>query len=603
MGWLLLAVPAALQAQFTFTTNAGVVTLSSYANTAGPVSIPNFVNCIGANAFLGDNLVTGVTIPASVSFIGSRAFENCTGLGSFSIPATVTSMDDSGDQFLNCTGLTNVSIAAASIPGFAFYNCIGLTTVTIAGTVTSIDSEDDCAFAFAGCPSLTAINVDGGNMYYSSVGGVMFNQAQTGLLVYPSGLAGSYTIPSSVTGIGDNAFAYCDLLTNVTIPNSVTNIAANAFTGCPALTSVTIPPSITSLWSWAFFDCGLTNVCFEGNAPTEIDPGNGGIFALRYPEVIHYVTGTTGWEAAFEGIPTAPCAECGTVPVIPQVSNQFVICGQTLSITNSAAASTPPVTFSLAGSAPAGADITSNGVLIWTPSCEQGGTTNVITVWAVDSGNPALSNSMTFTVTVSDCLQMGIGSTVMQVGQSGSIPVSLLSTFAITNLSFSLVSPAISFTNWTVASSNPSVGAAGVQCAGSAPPWFTLATAPGKTLYGPSSLESIAFTALPGDSALVPVVATNIVGIKSDGTGVGNTVSLPGQVVVIGLHPLLTASLGNNAARTLTVYGNPGSNYQMAFSTNLPSTNWQPAGSILMTNLWQNFNVNQTAPQIYYRAQ
>jgi len=40
-----------------------------------------------------------------------------------------------------------------------------------------------------------------------------------------------------------------------------------------------------------------------------------------------------------------------------------------------------------------------------------------------------------------------------------------------------------------------------------------------------------------------------------------------------------------------------------AFCTNLVSPNWQPAGSILMTNLWQNFNVDQTKPQIFYRAQ
>jgi hypothetical protein len=290
-------------------------------------------------------------------------------------------------------------------------------------------------------------------------------------------------------------------------------------------------------------------------------------------------------------------------PVITQVSNQILIVGRALSITNSALAATPPVTYSLGGSPPEGLKLSADGILTWTPACEQGSTTNVITVWAADSGSPPLSSSMTFSVTVSECVQVGIGSAVVQVGQSSVLPVTLLSTVGITNLSFSLASPSGCFSGWTVASNNPCIAAATVQCAGSAPPLFCMLTGPGQTLQSPSLLETVAFTALPGDSAFVPVVATNIVGFKSDGSGVGNVISLPGQVVVIGRQPLLTSSLGNNAARTLTVYGNPGTNYQMAFSTNLALPDWQPAGSILMTNLWQNFDVDQTAPQIYYRAQ
>jgi hypothetical protein len=62
------------------------------------------------------------------------------------------------------------------------------------------------------------------NLTYSSVSGVLFDKSQNMLILYPAGLGGSYTIPGSVTDIGDEAFFYCDSLTSVTIPDSVTNI-------------------------------------------------------------------------------------------------------------------------------------------------------------------------------------------------------------------------------------------------------------------------------------------------------------------------------------------------------------------------------------------
>ena len=65
---------------------------------------------------------------------------------------------------------------------------------------------------------------------------------------------GKFTIPASVTHIGDYAFSSCEGLTQVTIPDSVTHIGKGAFIYC-ALEQLTIPGSVTSIGDEAFHKC------------------------------------------------------------------------------------------------------------------------------------------------------------------------------------------------------------------------------------------------------------------------------------------------------------------------------------------------------------
>jgi hypothetical protein len=199
---LVLALPAAVQAQFTYTINNGAITITGDTNIPinGVVAIPDTINgfpvtSIQYVAFSYAN-VTSVTIPNSVTDIGSGAF-----------------------QF--CGSLTNVTIGTnvTDIEATAFYSCTSLNSVTIPDSVTSIGGE-----AFANCTVLTAITVDTLNLVYSSVDGVLLSQDQTMLIQFPGGKAGSYTIPNSVTSIGTGAFQFCNNVTNVTIGNGVTNI-------------------------------------------------------------------------------------------------------------------------------------------------------------------------------------------------------------------------------------------------------------------------------------------------------------------------------------------------------------------------------------------
>ena len=256
------------------------------------VTIPGSVTRIGEYAFSKCESLTSVTIPNSVTSIGWGAFSNCAALtgirvaegnshyssdasgvlfskdkttlvqcpgafsGSYAIPNSVTSIGDYA--FSGCSSLTSVTIpdSVTSIGKWAFSECKSLTSVTIPGSVTSIGVG-----AFASCTSLTGIWVAEGSSYYASdASGVLFNKDMTTLVQCPGAFA-AYTIPDSVTRIGERAFYYCTSLTSVTIPNSVRSIGKWAFSHCTSLTSVTIPNSVTSIGDGAFASCtSLTSV-------------------------------------------------------------------------------------------------------------------------------------------------------------------------------------------------------------------------------------------------------------------------------------------------------------------------------------------------------
>jgi hypothetical protein len=220
------------------------------------ITIGGSVVTIGASAFSGCTGLTSISLLDGVTAIGTKAFYGCTGLSSVTIPGTVASIGQYA--FQNCTGLTSVTIenGVTSIGGDVFSGCTGLTSISIPGSVTSISSS-----AFNGCTGLTSIEIDGSNFVYSSQDGVLYNKAMTTLIRCPVAKSGDFTIPASVTSIGESAFQDCTGLTSVTIPDSVVSIGSYAFRNCTGLTSVTIPGSATSIGMYAFYGCtGLSSL-------------------------------------------------------------------------------------------------------------------------------------------------------------------------------------------------------------------------------------------------------------------------------------------------------------------------------------------------------
>ncbi|HEY1787893.1 MAG TPA: immunoglobulin domain-containing protein [Verrucomicrobiae bacterium] len=327
-----------------------------------------------------------------------------------------------------------------------------------------------------------------------------------------------------------------------------------------------------------------------------------GLNGLQPHTVYHYQAvainglGTVyGGDSTFETLTNPP-------PTIPQVTNQFIADGEYLIITNHVVAAAYPLTFGLANFAPEGATISTNGIFRWQPACDQGSSNYTITVFATDSSTPPLTSSMTFSVAVGECVQVAIGSTAVQVGQTGAVPVTLVSSIPLTNLSLIVINPSSRLINWAFASSNSSIQNPTFQLLDSSNVYLNVKTITGQTLDSQPLLGTIYFTPGPGPSEFLPLVGSNILGTASDGTVAGDVNSLSGRVAVIAAEPLIEAGLGSNSSRTLILYGNPGTNYELTFTTNLLSPNWQIWSNFKMTNLFQPLQPNQTSPQVFYRA-
>jgi len=268
---------------FTLPSNCATIgnfafTRTGLATLAGPLTIPNTVTSIGDSAFL-NIIITALTITdigttpeltANTLTIGNNAFKGITTLiaggRAITIPKQVVSIGDGAFQNTNLTSLvfTNGS-KCTTIGASAFASDIVGIAPTLAGTLTipnTVTSIGNIAFFATKITALTITDI-------GTTAGLQANELTIGQSAFQgikSLTAGgrAITIPKQVTSIGNFAFADTNLLSLVfTNESKCTTIGNNAFSESNGQSStlagaLTIPNTVTSIGESAFFATNIT---------------------------------------------------------------------------------------------------------------------------------------------------------------------------------------------------------------------------------------------------------------------------------------------------------------------------------------------------------
>ncbi len=212
---------------------------------------------VAATAFQNNKTITTVRIPASMKTVNTDAFRNMSNVRKVYIAdltswcaiefangnanpiynAFPTSTSNWGNVYIDGTETTTLTIpeGVQSI-GRAFYGFKGLTAVTLPSSLTTLGDQ-----AFANCISLPTVvlpeNLD-------SLGSAFFGC---------SGLT-AIEVPSKVK-ILKNTFYGCKSLTDVKLHTGLTTIGMTAFSGCSSLKKIDVPSSVTNIGVMAFYNC------------------------------------------------------------------------------------------------------------------------------------------------------------------------------------------------------------------------------------------------------------------------------------------------------------------------------------------------------------
>ena len=144
--------------------------------------------------------------------------------------------------------------------------------------------------------------------WFSVHNGVLYFDARAytgdGVLVVPETVSGQ-----TVTALSDSCFYNCDTLIAIHLPSTITYIGSDAFAYCDSLRGIELSESLVNLSSRAFYNCyNLESVCIPAslrNVGNDIFTGCDNLFCLFYSGSLD------SWKALnFYSIPTGTVLSC-----------------------------------------------------------------------------------------------------------------------------------------------------------------------------------------------------------------------------------------------------------------------------------------------------
>ena len=177
---------------------------------SGNFTIPENVAAVDNYAFAYCGKLMGVTITGNVAGLGKYAFYSCGSLEEISIPGNVKTIGE--NAFHYCNRIKKIvleeGVEAIGPEAFALNNVldteIEMEAVLVPSSVTGIGNE-----AFAG-NALPAINVAQGNKNYVSEDGILYDKNKTIMLTCPGGKIRQgkirIMVPNTVQSIDEDAF-------------------------------------------------------------------------------------------------------------------------------------------------------------------------------------------------------------------------------------------------------------------------------------------------------------------------------------------------------------------------------------------------------------
>ncbi|MBQ9288624.1 MAG: leucine-rich repeat protein [Clostridia bacterium] len=240
----------------------------------GYATLGPYVTAIGNGAFQGCTRMTSIAIPESIQTVGSQILDGCTALNTLILngPGIIT-----GNSFqLQTNHIEHLVIgdAVEEIGNYALSGFTSLQSLTLPATLRRIGSNafsgagieeltlslasgTEITSAFCGMDSLRTLNITSGAVGNSSFRNLYSLQ--------------SVNIGADVIGIGMYAFAGCPSLTSVQMEEGLQILGSRAFENCTALESISLPDSLVSIGSYLFSGCQNLRLLSVGAALNRLE--------------------------------------------------------------------------------------------------------------------------------------------------------------------------------------------------------------------------------------------------------------------------------------------------------------------------------------------